>query len=116
MSPSIASETPPEVFHLRGDLTAASAAALRRDLGPAAGRRAVLLDLTEVEFIDPIGLGVILGTIHSIHQQGGAVAIAGARPQRGLPTALRAAGINGLVSLTESVDAAVAWLNEAVLQ
>jgi anti-anti-sigma factor len=115
MSPSVVSQPHPAVYHLQGDLNAAGAAALRRDLGSAVGRRAVLLDLTAVEFIDPIGLGIILGTIHSIHQQGGAVAIAGAKPQRGLPTALRAAGIQGLVPLTESVDSALAKLDEAVL-
>jgi anti-anti-sigma factor len=112
--PSATSETNPEVFSLRGDLNSATAGRLRRDLSPAAGQRAVLLDLTEVAFIDAVGLGVILATIRAIHQEGGVVAIAGAEPQRGFPGALRAAGIHDLVPLTSSVAAGVAWLNEAV--
>lgn len=116
MPPAVTSEAHPEVFHLRGELNAASAGGLRRDLSRAVGQRAVLLDMTEVEFVDAVGLGVILGTIRGIHEQGGVVAIVGAEPQRGFPGALRSAGIHDLVPLKDSMAVALAWLDETVRQ
>ncbi|HUZ43365.1 MAG TPA: STAS domain-containing protein [Acidimicrobiales bacterium] len=100
------------VFHLQGDLDRGTAAGLRVELRAAVGEAMVLLDLTGVVFIDSIGVGVLLGAIRSIHERGGVVAIGGADSRRGIAGALRSAGVERLVFLSESPAGAMEWLRQ----
>ena len=92
--------SPVVVFNLQGQLDASRAAALRMELSGAVGHPRVLLDLTEVDFIDSVGLGVLLGAIRRFHEGGGRVAIAAADPRRGIARSLRSLGVDRLVLLT----------------
>lgn len=96
------SRPPVVVVHLEGDLDEARAATLRADLSRTVGTRAVLLDQTDVDFIDPVGLAVLLGAIRRIHERGGLVAIVAADPRRGIARGLRTSGVDRLVDLTET--------------
>lgn len=98
------------VFHIQGELDAATAAGLRRELGEAVGLPAVLVELTGVGLIDSIGLGVLVGIIRRVHEHGGAVAIAGASARRGIAAALLAAGIDRLVFVADAPAGALEWL------
>ena len=102
------------VLHLQGDLVAATAGGLRRELAQAVGETAVLLDMTGVAFVDAVGLGVIMGVVRRIREQGGRVAIAGADPRRGVGRALETAGADRLVRTTDSPSRALEWLTSPV--
>lgn len=102
------------VLHLQGDLVAATAAGLRRGLAGAVGETAVLLDMTGVAFLDPVGLGVIMGIVRRVREEGGRIAVAGADPRRGITRALQAAGADHLVQTTDSPDSALEWLASPV--
>ena len=96
------------VVHVRGALDAANAPALRAEL-TAGGAATVLIDLTGVGVIDPVGVGAVLGAIRVIHEHGGRVAAVGG------PTAtraLRAAGVHRLAFLADSPVAGLGWLHE----
>ena len=103
------------VFHLQGDLVAATAAELRRELAGAVGETAVLLDMTGVAFLDPVGLSVIMAVVLRVREQGGRIAIAGADPRRGVGRALRTAGADRLVRTADSPNTALEWLTSPVL-
>jgi anti-anti-sigma factor len=100
------------VFKLRGVLDSRSAADLRLNLRAAVGQSSVLFDLAGVVFIDSVGLGVLLGIIRAIHEQDGVVAIGGADVRRGIGVALRNAGIERLVFLSDSPAGALQRLTD----
>ena len=105
-------KSPVAVFDLQGELNGSRAAKLRAELSGAVGERAVLLDLTEVAFIDPVGLGVLLGAIRQIHDRGGMVAIVAADPRRGIARGLQTSGVDGLVVLADSRAEALRRLDD----
>jgi len=100
------------VFHLQGKLDRASAAGLRVKLNASVGESMVLFDLTGVVSIDSVGVGVLLGAIRGIHEGGGVVAIGGADSRGGIAAALRTAGVERLVFLSDSLAGARQWLGE----
>lgn len=101
------------IFHLEGDLAAAKPGELRRELSPAVGQKAVLIDMTGVVFADQVSVGVIMGVIRNVQEQGGRVVIAGADPRRGIARALRIAGTDHPVGVTDSASLALEWLATA---
>ncbi|MHB1445902.1 MAG: STAS domain-containing protein [Acidimicrobiales bacterium] len=101
------------VFHVQGELNAATAAGLRLELGAAVGRPAVLLDLSAVEFIDSIGFGSLVWILRKIHEHGGVVAICGADARRGVVAALVHAGLDRLVFVAASPTEGLDWLLSA---
>jgi len=100
------------VFHLQGELDSASAEGLRVELNASVGESMVLFDLTGVVSIDSVGIGVLLGAIRGIHEGGGVVAIGGADSRGGITAALRTAGVDRLVFLSDSPAGAMQWLSE----
>ena len=96
------------VFHIQGELDAVTAPAWRAELADAAGEATVLLDLAGVGLIDSVGLGTLLGIIRRIHEHGGRVAVVAA-PAAAI--ALRSAGADRLVFLTDSPVAGLGWLH-----
>ncbi|MFA5536883.1 MAG: anti-sigma F factor antagonist [Bacillota bacterium] len=65
----------------------------------------LILDLDKVTFIDSSGLGVILGRYRRIREQGGKMAITGAKPH--VLRILELAGIIKIVNLYENTEEAL---------
>lgn len=71
------------LVHLRGDVDLNAADCLREALDKSlAEAKAInlLLDLSNVDFIDSSGLGVLLGRYKRVSRAGGKVIIVGAKP------------------------------------
>jgi len=90
------------VLRLHGNLDVKTAADVRRELAGAARERVIVLDLTRVDFIDAVGLGVLIKAIRDVHEHGGLVAVATADARRGIGPALRGAGLDRVVVLADS--------------
>jgi anti-sigma B factor antagonist len=71
------------VFALHGDADLHSATELRARLGAdiEAGADVVIVDFSEVTFIDSVALGVLLDAIKRLRARGGELRIAGPRPE-----------------------------------
>jgi anti-sigma B factor antagonist len=81
------------VVAVSGELDVASAPALRQELYRVIDQHAnkVVVDLAEMEFIDSTGLGVLVGALKRVKEQGGALEL------RALsPSARRVFDITGL--------------------
>ncbi|MDQ1509968.1 MAG: anti-sigma factor antagonist [Actinomycetota bacterium] len=82
------------VVHVTGEVDLTNAGRLRDDMSQLLGRAPnVVLDLTEVAFIDSAGLGALLATRRAIFEQGGSLAIRSSRPVRQV---LEVTGLAGL--------------------
>ena len=70
------------VIHVKGEIHVSTAPAFAASLDDAIAHdaRAVVLDLTEVEFIDSTGLTVLLNGLRNITLRGGRLALALANP------------------------------------
>ena len=67
------------VLSLRGEFDLAWAGVLRDELaGPAGSGEHIVLDLTEVDFLDSTILGAIVGTHRSCLETGGSLSLVGA--------------------------------------
>jgi anti-sigma B factor antagonist len=96
------------VCRVVGDLDARSVVSFREGtaLVARAGDPAVL-DLTEVGFIDSVGLGALVGVVRRCHDAQLAVACC-ARPA--VAAALRCVGFDRLAPVAATIEDAVAWL------
>lgn len=93
------SETGPvPVVHVSGDVDVTAAPALREaiDAVVAEGHRRLVLDLTEVTFIDSTGLGVVVGRLKGLRREGGSLVVAAAHER-----VLRVLAITGLDTVLE---------------
>ncbi|HEU5479784.1 MAG TPA: STAS domain-containing protein [Candidatus Tumulicola sp.] len=63
------------VFRLRGSLDLATSPTLRAALGEAAekGTKSIVVDLTQLEFLDSTGLGALIGAHRRAAERGGSV-------------------------------------------
>lgn len=89
---------------LKGDLDLKTADPLRDALDKLIDRyrdRSVVLDLSEVGFVDSSGLGVILGRYRKLSAQGRTISIAGVRPP--VRAVLELAGIDSIMNISDSV-------------
>jgi anti-sigma B factor antagonist len=70
------------VVHLQGEVDLASAPQVRRGLYELIdrGSHRIAVDLTDVEFMDSTGLGVLIGALKRLRENEGAMALAGIRP------------------------------------
>jgi anti-sigma B factor antagonist len=72
------------VFHPVGELDAASSWVLRAALQELADEvtenASVVIDLSDVAFVDSAGLGAVISAIRTIRDRGGSVVLAGPRP------------------------------------
>ena len=89
-----------------GELDAYTVASFRDALGGLAQQPRVVIDLSEVPFMDSAGLGALIGGIRRTRENGGEVAVACSRPT--LTRLLHTTGFDRIVPVTETVDAAVA--------
>jgi anti-sigma B factor antagonist len=84
------------------------AARLRSVVSLNVDDRGLVLDLSDVEFVDSVGLGALIGLIQRARVLGGAAALAG--PGRGVEQVLRNAGCDRIATIMPTVDSAVASL------
>ena len=94
-----------------GELDAYTVGQFRDVLSKLAGQRYLLIDLSLVPFMDSAGLGALIGGIRRAREAGGDVAVACNRPT--LTRLLHTTGFDRIVPVTETVDDAVAALQQA---
>jgi anti-sigma B factor antagonist len=71
----VSSEGPQAVLALKGELDVSSSAALEDELRRVTGASVIVLDLTELEFIDSTGLGVLVKTHQRMRDDGDKLAV-----------------------------------------
>jgi anti-sigma B factor antagonist len=94
-----------------GELDAYTVSQFREALGGLASQKYLLIDLSSVPFMDSAGLGALIGGIRRAREAGGDVAVACSRPT--LVRLLHTTGFDRIVSVTETVEGAVAALAES---
>lgn len=94
-----------------GELDAYTVGSFREALSKLAGERHVLIDLSDVPFMDSAGLGALIGGIRRAREADGAVAVACSRPA--LTRLLHTTGFDRIVPVTESVADAEVALGDA---
>lgn len=91
-----------------GELDAYTVNDFREALGQVATAPRLLIDLSNVPFMDSAGLGALIGGIRRTRENGGEVAVACGRPT--LTRLLHTTGFDRIVPVEETVDAAAAVL------
>ena len=87
-----------------GELDAYTVGQFREALAELAVARRLLIDLSEVPFMDSAGLGALIGGIRRAREAGGEVAVACSRPT--LTRLLHTTGFDRIVPVTETVELA----------
>lgn len=93
-----------------GELDAYTVAQFRDSLSELSSDARLLIDLSNVPFMDSAGLGALIGGIRRTREAGGDVAVACSRPT--LTRLLHTTGFDRIVPVTETMDDAVAALTE----
>jgi anti-sigma B factor antagonist len=93
------------VFRPSGELDAYSVAHFREALGSLDDTTRLLIDLSDVPFMDSAGLGALIGGIRKVRDAEGDVAVACSRPT--LTRLLHTTGFDRIVPVTETVDEAL---------
>lgn len=93
-----------------GELDAYTVAQFREALGELAGTSRVLIDLSEVPFMDSAGLGALIGAIRRIRDAGGEVAVSSTRAP--ISRLLHTTGFDRIVTVADSPEGALAALRE----
>jgi len=96
-----------DVLVLSGEADLASAVPLRARLTEAteATPSWLVLDLTDLDFIDSTGLGVLVGALRRVRAGGGDVRVAAAQP--GIARVFSVTGLDRVFGLYPSVDDAM---------
>jgi anti-sigma B factor antagonist len=95
-----------------GELDAYTVASFREALSGLADHPRVVIDLSDVPFMDSAGLGALIGGIRRAREHGGEVAVACSRPT--LTRLLHTTGFDRIVPVTETLDAAIAAVGSPV--
>ncbi len=93
-----------------GELDAYSVAAFKDALTRLASHPRLLIDLSDVPFMDSAGLGALIGGIRRAREAEGAVAVACNRPA--LTRLLHTTGFDRIVPVTETLEEAEEALGE----
>jgi len=93
-----------------GELDAYTVAQFREALTELGEEKFVLVDLSDVPFMDSAGLGALIGGIRRARENDGDVAVACNRPA--LTRLLHTTGFDRIVPVMESVEEAVLALGE----
>jgi anti-sigma B factor antagonist len=91
-----------------GELDAYTVGTFREALAQLATVRRLLIDLSDVPFMDSSGLGALIGGIRRAREADGEVTVACSRPT--LTRLLHTTGFDRIVAVAETVDAAEAAL------
>lgn len=89
-----------------GELDAYTVGQFRDTLGSLAEEPRLLIDLSEVPFMDSAGLGALIGGIRRARENSSEVVVACSRPT--LTRLLHTTGFDRIVPVTETVDEAIA--------
>ncbi|MCX7619638.1 MAG: STAS domain-containing protein [Acidimicrobiales bacterium] len=87
-----------------GELDAYTVAQFREALATVASTPRLLIDLSEVPFMDSAGLGALIGGIRRAREADGEVTVACSRPT--LTRLLHTTGFDRIVPVTETVEEA----------
>ncbi|MDQ6909716.1 MAG: STAS domain-containing protein [Actinomycetota bacterium] len=91
-----------------GELDAYTVGQFREALGELASKPKLLIDMSEVPFVDSAGLGALIGGIRRAREVGGDVAVCCNRPT--LTRLLHTTGFDRIVTVTETLGEAAASL------
>jgi anti-sigma B factor antagonist len=91
-----------------GELDAFTVSQFRQSLADLASSERLIIDMSGIPFVDSAGLGALIGGIRRTRELGGDVAVACDRPT--LVRLLRTTGFDRIVSVTETVEEAMASL------
>lgn len=94
-----------------GELDAYTVGSFRERLAELSSARRLLIDLSEVPFMDSAGLGALIGGIRRTREAEGEVAVACSRAT--LTRLLHTTGFDRIVPVVETVDEAAAELAAA---
>jgi anti-sigma B factor antagonist len=97
------------VCRVVGELDLSTVAQLRDSFTHLAKSCLLVIDLSAVPFVDSAGLGALVGGIRRVREYGGDVVVACSR--RPLGRLLRMTGFEGIVTVTETVNEALASLD-----
>ena len=87
-----------------GELDAYTVGQFREALGELASRPKLLIDMSDVPFVDSAGLGALIGGIRRAREAGGDVAVACNRPT--LVRLLHTTGFDRIVTVADTVEEA----------
>jgi anti-sigma B factor antagonist len=91
-----------------GELDAYTVSQFRESLAELAASPRLLIDLSDVPFMDSAGLGALIGGIRRAREAGGDVAVACSRPT--LTRLLHTTGFDRIVPVTATVEEAAGAL------
>jgi anti-sigma B factor antagonist len=91
-----------------GELDAYTVGQFREALGELASKPKLLIDMSEVPFVDSAGLGALIGGIRRAREGGGDVAVCCNRPT--LVRLLHTTGFDRIVTVAETLEEAAASL------
>lgn len=94
-----------------GELDAYTVGQFREALAELSARPKLLIDMSEVPFVDSAGLGALIGGIRRAREVGGDVAVCCNRPT--LVRLLHTTGFDRIVTVTDTVEEAVRSLTES---
>lgn len=96
------------VVAVTGEVDVYTAPTLRQHLRDATGEgvKRVVVDMTEVKFLDSTGLGVLVGAMGRIRESDGDMRLVVTSDH--ILKVLRITGLDALIPVDESIDAAVA--------
>ena len=95
----------------KGELDAFTVSQFREVLAELASRPRLVIDLSEVPFMDSAGLGALIGGIRRTREQGGDVSVSCNRAT--LIRLLRTTGFDRVVTVADTVEEAAAALASA---
>jgi anti-sigma B factor antagonist len=93
-----------------GELDAYTVGQFREALGELASRPKLLIDMSDVPFVDSAGLGALIGGIRRAREVGGDVAVCCNRPT--LVRLLHTTGFDRIVTVTDTLAEAARSLTE----
>ena len=95
-----------------GELDAFTVAGFREHLGGVPDGSKVVIDLSEVPFMDSSGLGALIGSIRRLREAGGAVGVVCTRPA--VLRLLHTTGFDRIVEVSSTIPEAVAVIESTV--
>ena len=105
-------DNPDVVLKPEGDLDAYTVGKFRTALGELEDEVRIIVDLTEVPFMDSAGLGALIGYMRRAKQNQHKVSVASNRPA--ITRLLHTTGFDRLVPVKETLEEAISALDEIV--
>ena len=104
------SERPPwTVLSVGGDLDVVGAPDLRQAVVKevAGGCRGLIIDLSELDFVDSFGLGAVVGALKRLRQRGGELALV--CPSRRIRRVFEICDLDRIIAVHDSIDSAAGF-------